>query len=96
MEIRVLPRDELSSYHNDELDGTAGTRSGLGKRMDSSQRMMNYVGVASIDDPMEKVKRLGGKVLSENMTVPAMGYMANCMDTEGNAFGLWEENKDAK
>jgi len=25
-----------------------------------------------------------------------MGYLANCMDTEGNAFGLWEENTKAK
>ena len=25
-----------------------------------------------------------------------MGYLANCIDTEGNFFGLWEENKEAK
>jgi predicted enzyme related to lactoylglutathione lyase len=30
------------------------------------------------------------------MAVPGMGYLANCMDTEGNAFGLWEENAGAK
>jgi predicted enzyme related to lactoylglutathione lyase len=30
------------------------------------------------------------------MPVPGMGWLVNCMDTEGNAFGLWEESKNAK
>jgi predicted enzyme related to lactoylglutathione lyase len=25
-----------------------------------------------------------------------MGYFAVCQDTEGNAFGLWESDADAK
>jgi len=30
------------------------------------------------------------------MPVPGMGYLANCVDTEGNIFGLWEEDAKAK
>jgi hypothetical protein len=78
------------------LDGTPGVGGGLGKRMDSSQRMMNYFGVQSIDAAMGQVQKLGGKVITPKMAVPAMGYLANCVDTEGNSFGLWEENKEAK
>jgi hypothetical protein len=29
------------------------------------------------------------------MAVPKMGYFVCCIDTEGNPFAIWEENKDA-
>jgi predicted enzyme related to lactoylglutathione lyase len=28
--------------------------------------------------------------------VPGMGYLAVCIDTEKNAFGIWETNESAK
>jgi predicted enzyme related to lactoylglutathione lyase len=45
---------------------------------------------------MQEVRRLGGTMLTDKMTVPTMGYLANCVDTEGNTFGLWEENREAR
>ncbi len=80
----------------ENLDGTPGIGGGCGKRMDPSQRMMNYFGVPSIDAAMEQVRLLGGKVSTPRMAVPGRGYLANCVDCEGNAFGLWEENAGAK
>jgi predicted enzyme related to lactoylglutathione lyase len=32
----------------------------------------------------------------DKMAVPKMGYLTNCLDTEGNTFGLWEEDSEAK
>lgn len=78
------------------LDGTPGVGGGMGKRMDPSQRMTNYFGVTSIDAAMKEVKRLGGTVITEKMAVPQMGYLANCLDTEGNAFGLWQADTGAR
>ena len=79
------------------LDGTPGVGGGMGKRMDPSQRMMNYFGVPSVDTAMEQdLSRLQGEGLTEKMAVPGMGFLANCMDTEGNLFGLWEENPQAR
>ena len=43
-----------------------------------------------------KVEELGGKILVSKMAVPKMGYFAVCMDTEGNVFGLWEDDPEAK
>ncbi len=91
-----FPGMQYSLITTTNLDGTPGVGGGMGKRMDPSQRMMNYFGVPSIDAAMKMVKSLGGKVYSEKMAVPGMGFLANCMDTEGNAFGLWEENSEAK
>jgi predicted enzyme related to lactoylglutathione lyase len=45
---------------------------------------------------MKQVKSLGGQVITEKMAVPGMGFLASCIDTEGNTFGLWEENTLAR
>ena len=55
----------------------------------------NYFGVPSIDAAMKQVKNLGGKLITEKMAVPGMGYLCSCLDTEGNTFGLWEDNPQA-
>jgi len=91
-----FPAMEYNLITTTNLDGTPGVGGGMGKRMDPSQRMMNYFGVKSIDASMKQVEKLGGKLVSPKMPVPGMGWLVNCMDTEGNAFGLWEENPGAK
>ena len=91
-----VPEMQYNLINTTNLDGTPGIGGCMGKRMDPSQRMMNYFGVASLDASMKQVKSLGGKVITEKMAVPGMGFLANCMDTEGNIFGLWEENTLAK
>jgi hypothetical protein len=67
------------------------------KRQDPQQQgILNYVDVNSVDKYMEKVKKLGGKILLPKMAVPNVGYLAVCMDTENNTFGIFEDNKKAK
>src|SRR5512136_3203500 len=90
------PEMQYNLITTTNLEGSPGVGGGMGKRMDPSQRMMNYFGVKSIDASIQEVKRLGGKMLTGKMAVPAMGYLANCVDTEGNTFGLWEENREAR
>ena len=90
-----FPEMQYNLITTTNLDGTPGVGGGMGKRMEPSQRMMNYFGVPSIDAAMKQVKSLGGKILTEKMAVPRMGYLVNCVDTEGNAFGLWEEDTKA-
>jgi predicted enzyme related to lactoylglutathione lyase len=90
-----FPAMQYNLISTTNLDGSPGVGGGMGKRMDPSQRMMNYFGVPSIDAAMEQVKSLGGKVLTGRMSVPGMGFLANCIDSEGNAFGLWEDNAQA-
>lgn len=73
-----------------------GLAGGMGKRGSPEQRITNYIGVESVDGYTENVKKAGGKVLSPKMPVPGWGYLAICMDTEGNTFGLWQEDRSAK
>jgi predicted enzyme related to lactoylglutathione lyase len=76
--------------------GDASLRGGMGKRGSPEQRITNYIGVASVDEYMKKVADAGGKLLSGKMTVPGWGYLAVCLDTEGNTFGLWQDDASAK
>ena len=58
------------------------------------QKITNFIQVDSIDESIEKVKELGGQIIEPKTTIPTVGYIAGCKDTENNIFGLIEvENK---
>ncbi|WP_406657431.1 VOC family protein [Methanolobus sp. ZRKC2] len=78
-----------------DLNGEEGVRGGMGLRGTPDQRMTSYIGVSSVEEYARKVEMSGGKVLNK-MPVPGWGYLAICLDTENNIFGLWEENENAK
>jgi uncharacterized protein len=78
-----------------DLAGKPGVGGGLGKRGDPSQRITVYFGVDGIEEYSRKVNELGGKIIMPKVPVPGWGYLATCVDTEGNAFGLWQEDKNA-
>lgn len=61
-----------------------------------NQSVINTISVASVDVSMSKVKEGGGKVLTPKTPIPSIGYFAYCQDTEGNVFGIMEEDKTAK
>jgi predicted enzyme related to lactoylglutathione lyase len=91
-----FPEMQYNLITTTDVDGNAGVGGGMGKRMDPSQHIVNYFGVKSIDAAIQQVKTLGGSILMGKMAVPTMGYLANCKDTEGNTFGLWEADTGAK
>jgi predicted enzyme related to lactoylglutathione lyase len=78
-----------------DLGGKPALGGGMGKRGSPDQRIMNYIGVTSIEEYCKKIERLGGKVIITKMIVPKFGFMAVCRDTEDNSFGLWQEDPQA-
>ncbi|HPX73420.1 MAG TPA: VOC family protein [Methanoregulaceae archaeon] len=78
-----------------DLEGKPATGGGMGKRGSPDQRIMNYFGVPDIEEYASRVTRLGGSMIMPKTVVPGYGYLAICTDTEGNAFGLWQENPGA-
>jgi hypothetical protein len=83
-------------FETQDLNGKPGVGGGLGKRGDPSQKITTYVGVDSVDEYSKKVTALGGRVVLPKTPVPGWGYLSNCVDTEGNAFGLWQEDRNAR
>jgi predicted enzyme related to lactoylglutathione lyase len=45
---------------------------------------------------MAKITAAGGKVITPKMAVPGVGWMAYCLDTEGNQFGIMQSDPNAK
>jgi len=91
------PMEAMEYYltDTDDLEGKPGPGGGLGKRGTADQRIVNYIGVSSVDDYLSEVEKLGGKIVMPKTAVPGWGYLAICMDTENNTFGLWEDDKKA-
>ena len=72
------------------IDGAFTMRSG------AMTHTTNTIEVTSLDDAVAKVRELGGTVLEARLTVPGIGYLAYCIDTEGNVFGMMQNDQSAQ
>lgn len=92
------PIEKMEYYliDTEDLERNPGPGGGMGKREMAEQKIMNYIGVTSVDEYLAKIENLGGKVLMQKTAVTGMGYLAICMDTENNPFGLWEGDQEAQ
>lgn len=73
-----------------------GIHGGMARRAGPKTGTVNTIGVASLDDTLKAVTAAGGKVTSPRHAVPGIGWLAYCEDTEGNAFGLMQEDASAR
>jgi uncharacterized protein len=65
-------------------------------RRESVTGTTNTIDVPSVDEFIQKVAAAGGKAVTQKMAIPGIGYFAYCMDTEGNLFGIMQEDPAAK
>jgi len=92
--IELFPQMEY--YGIDTGAGDKGVCGGLMKRQQPQQPILNYINCECVDSYSQKVKDLGGQVVMGKTAVPGMGWFAICLDSENNAFGLWESDANAK
>jgi uncharacterized protein len=94
---KIGPIPGMKDYlHIDTGGDDASPDGGLMGRMCPEHPVTNYINVKSITAHSAKVKKLGGKVHKPKTTVPGMGYLAICQDTENNVFALWQRDPKAK
>ena len=48
-----------------------------------------------MDDYSKKVEAGGGKILMPKMPLPGFGYIALCLDSEGNNFAIMQDDPSA-
>jgi predicted enzyme related to lactoylglutathione lyase len=85
-------------------DGTPGINGGMVKRMGEApkdgQALNGYActvgSVDSVDAIIAKGITLGGVVALPKMAIPGVGWLAYLKDTEGNIFGVMQDDKTAK
>ena len=81
-----------TEYHMTRFSETTG---GAITEADGAKRGARvYFDVDDINAGVSRVKELGGET-SDAMPVPGMGWFATCTDTEGNEFGLWQNDPSA-
>jgi uncharacterized protein len=74
---------------------TPGIDGGILRAGGLVQSVVNTASVDDLDASLERVKAAGGTVEQGRQPVPGVGYMAYCRDTEGNLFGLMQEDPSA-
>ena len=78
-------------------DGQPGINGAIAKRDENMPHTTNTLDVPDVEAYMEKVKKGGGKVVSpQKMPIPGVGYFAYCLDTEGNLFGIMQNDPNVK
>ena len=76
--------------------GEPAVGGGMMARQQPQQGITTYIGVPCVEESAAEVEKLGGKVVVPKMPVPGHGYFVVCLDTENNAFALWEDDESAK
>ncbi len=77
-------------------DGQSGINGGLTRRQPPNSGTVNTIAVASVDQAVASIEAKGGKTVMPKTTLPGVGYLAYCQDTEGNVFGVMQEDRSAK
>ena len=52
-------------------------------------------GVADLEESVDKVLKSGGIIAFARMPVKGIGWWASCKDTEGNIFGMMQQDTNA-
>lgn len=73
-----------------------GINGAIAPRQHPTDTTINTINVESFDQYAQKVIEAGGTVLTPKQAVPGVGYFAYCKDTEGNTFGIMEEDPAAQ
>jgi predicted enzyme related to lactoylglutathione lyase len=87
------PEDYWLAMTGDE--GQPGINGAITGRGEPTTVVVNTMDVASVDDAIARVVANGGTVLMPKMPVPGVGYLAYFRDTEGNAFGMMQNDPSA-
>jgi predicted enzyme related to lactoylglutathione lyase len=76
-------------------DGKPGINGGMMKKGNVTS-VTNTIDVPSVDEFLKKITEKGGQVVMPKSAIPGVGYFAYCKDTEGNLFGIMQDDKSAK
>ena len=73
-----------------------GIDGAIQRRDDPSAHVTYVIDVPSVDEFTSKVLASGGEIAVPKMAVPGVGYTAYFRDTEGNVFGIIQNDPDAQ
>jgi hypothetical protein len=77
-------------------DKEPGINGAISIKGETHPTTINTISVTSFGEAVKKIEAAGGEILGPKMTVPSVGYMAYCKDTDGNIFGIMQMDPEAK
>lgn len=77
-------------------DEEPGINGGIMRRNSPGASTYNTVDAPSIDEFLVRAVAAGAQVILPKMAVPGVGYQAYCQDTEGNIFGIHQDDPAAR
>ena len=87
---REDPAQEYYVFETRDDKGNPGLGGGMTKRQSPQHTITNYITVSSIDEYASKIEQSGGMVMIPKTNLPDMGFIAVCLDSENNVFGIFE------
>ena len=79
------------------IDGGITKRMGLPpKGGEPVSSFVCTIHLPSVDTWLAKIQQAGGSVALPKMPIPGLAWLAYCKDPEGNIFGIYEDDKNAK
>ena len=96
LEDRQGARDRLLPDRDRPAREPAASAAGILHRpIPGPRSWVHYVSVDSIDETVERVQRLGGKLVRAKAAVPKIAWYAVVEDPEGNVFAIWQADATA-
>jgi hypothetical protein len=72
-----------------------GITCGIASRVAPGDSTAAVYDVASVDEAATRVVACGGSIREPKQTLPGVGFLVACRDTEGNTFCLLQPDADA-
>jgi hypothetical protein len=72
-------------------DGQPGINGAIMTR-ETQKTTVNTMNVSSVDEYAKKIVDAGGKILTPKTPIPSVRYFSYRVDTEGNVFGIMEND----
>jgi predicted enzyme related to lactoylglutathione lyase len=72
-----------------------GIDGGIGRRQDADDQITNTIDVADLDAAIAAVEAAGGRITNAKHAVQGVGWLAYATDTEGNPFGMMQNDESA-
>lgn len=85
---KITPMPEMNYVMWEAEDGTGGGFPEVSPENPAGQVLV-YIASDDIDEDLDKVKELGGKVLHEKAEIPGMGWYGVFQDPTGNVLALY-------
>jgi len=87
--LQTAPTDE-----DGMVNVPGAVNGGMMKRSNPINSPVITIDVNDINETLQTIKKMGGRVVKEKMEVGDTGYSAYFKDTEDNILGLWQNKKD--